>query len=104
MYVCVCAEDHPKAHGQAAVTGGSAVMCSVLQDSHAYDGRDTSVPGRGQVLHVPLQPLTFHTTLPPTTKHPPTPLNPSGKPIQIGSERRTYGSLTTAVIWRGFSG
>lgn len=43
-----------------------------------------------------------HSTLPPTTNHPPTPLNPSGKPIQIGSERWTYGSLTTAVRGEDF--
>ncbi len=47
---------------------------------------------------------TLHTTLQPTTSHPPAPHNSSGKPIQIGSERWTYGSLRSAVIWRVLSG
>lgn len=64
--LCMFQDDCPRGHGQAAVTSGTAVMCSVLQVLHAYDGRHTSVPSRGQALHVP----PWAATLPPSIHRP----------------------------------
>lgn len=50
-YLCMFVDECPKGHSQAAVTSGTAVMCSALWVPHAYDGRNTSAPSQGQVLH-----------------------------------------------------